>query len=135
MTEQDQLKTLLTKHLDSLLTWIGDTGASVQTFAAAQIPDILQQKLAYEFWSAVAWLGVGTIMLLIVPIAWIISMRLLKKHQPAMYDRDKYFMAPILITIFVGGSGVVMLLANLDTALKIYFAPKVYIIDWLRGML
>jgi hypothetical protein len=120
----EQTKTLLAEYLKKLLQ-AAESGAS---FAAEQIPLVVQEKLAFDFWSSVMWATVSAISMVLVWYGYY------KLNVMAEWDEETtapttvaaaFCTLPLLVVIFV----------NLSAIIKIQVAPRLYIVEWLKGML
>jgi hypothetical protein len=120
----EQTKTLLAEYLKKLLQ-AAESGAS---FAAEQIPIIIQEKLAFDFWVATMWIALCLVAGILVSIGYY------KINVKAEWDEDTT--APTTVAMFfVGVTLLMILLFNLITIIKIQVAPRLYIVEWLKGML
>jgi hypothetical protein len=121
----DQMKTTLAEYMKKMLTAI-ETGAN---FAADQIPLIVQEKLAFDFWWSMVWVVVAVIGFIFG--IWLIrdGIKLYKIDQHNDMVDGHFFGGLILLA-----AGSIIGLMNIYYVLKISLAPRLYIIDWLLGM-
>jgi hypothetical protein len=121
----EQMKTTLAEYMKKMLAAV-ETGAN---FAADQIPLIVQEKLAFDFWWSAVWV--------VLAVAGVIFGIWLIRGGNKLYKIDKY--NDMVVGYFFGGfsllaAGSIIGLINTYYALKISLAPRLYIIDWLLGM-
>ena len=118
----EQMSKIVQEYLTKLLSAI-ESGA---TFTAEQVPIIIQEKLAFDFWWAVAGLILGILLWLLYPRLWTSTANIDDEDRGAVR-----FAGSAVITL-VSGS---LIIANSYNLLFILMAPRLYIIEWLRGML
>ena len=132
----DETKQLLGEYLKRLLE-AAETGVD---FAAEQIPLVIQEKLTFDLAVAEVWMVVAVLSMVVFTITarWSLKKYKASKHpykdHIQQYGVAEWLFATIPSIILVAVM-VPVFLANLFTVLKISFAPRLYILEWLRGML
>ena len=123
----DEMKATIEAAIRELLSAV-QTGAD---FAKEQIPLILQEKLTYDLYKALFsiafWLLLG--------VAAYIWCAFWVKRAKAEYNDSAgyYLLAGIPITI----AAIIALIVIPDcvlTVLQISIAPRLYLLEWLRGL-
>lgn len=136
----EQTKKLITEYLGKLLAAM-ERGAD---FAIEQAPLIVQEKLTYDFAMAIAGVALG-IAMIAASYGWY---RFWHARAVINQTASGYTGAALQQRIFEDGNNglgliigaIVTFIAvgfviplNLITALHIHFAPRLYIIEWLRS--
>ena len=120
-----QLKAQLEIFLASLIS----TTERGLTVAEAQIPQVIQEKLLYD--------SVEALMYTVLCVLLLIATGFLVRYAMFLYNTkpsDDVWMISTLVSIITAITGF-GLTFNIFTLLKIYLAPRVYILEWLRSML
>lgn len=102
---------------------------STEAFLKDQLPDYFQQVVKY--YAIQSWVFVALSVIFIV-----ISLRAMKWGMKN-YKEDEYKPEEYM-PLFLGGAAVIIISAcviinNVQTGLKATIAPKVFIVDYLRG--
>lgn len=126
----DEAKKALEESLVGMLKAAQD-GA---TWAQGQIPLVLQEKLAFDFWLAAIW-GVLSVALLL----WYFTGLRARIARAEAYGGPPSDAEIALAQLVVGGVLSFMALLGLvfeciPTALKITLAPRLYILEWAREL-
>lgn len=119
----------MNETVNQILTKIIESVTSVQNFVLEQAPDVIQQLLAWNFYFGLIWgiLGALTSLTLICVF--------FKKFLPWADSLDRYdkdfvmFLGSVIFGIFLTISALVGI-CNLTEALKIYIAPKLWLIEY-----
>ena len=119
--ETNTLQTLLLETLTELKAGTEKAG----TFVADQAPDVIQQLLAYQFWSAI-FFGVMLLALGII-LGWL-TVKIFRQFDDGS---EALALLPAVFCIFCIGGAIAMS----DRALKIKIAPKVYVIEYTASLL
>lgn len=138
----------MTSLNDALVEIIQKTQGAVETgvsFLSQQIPDVIHQLLVWKLAESLAYgvVGITSFVLAVVLVRSMIKEPVVVKEGSA-YNRTKYkptlwrdYESDILPTIVGGGLAALVLaissLVNLPqflTALQIYIAPKVWLIEY-----
>lgn len=112
------------QNINEAIDWLQRTGGSIQDFATQQAPLYCQEVVAWELWSGIA----GAVLSLIALIPGI----LLTRH--ALRDlegEDGYMIVPGIFLILCG---VAVLTCEGSDALKAVTAPRLVIVEHLRGL-
>ena len=112
---------------DVLVKAIEKTGGYVD-LAIAQVPDIINQLLLWSMVEAIVYASIG---LITVVICSLIQRSLLKACYSSKnpYDGEKYA-GGFALCFIPDIIGVMMFIANLLIILKIYVAPKIWLIEY-----
>lgn len=101
-------------------------------FLQAEIPDVVKQLLMWKFAEAVVWaIGSLVLSLQLIPVGiWAV-----KYHQKYYgdYDVPGHIFASVL-SLVVSGIAVGQLFTHALEALKIYIAPKVWLIEYAASL-
>lgn len=126
MTEETE------QNINETLTWLRDTGTSIQDFTLEQAPLYCQEVLAWQFWSGV----LGASVCLLAFIAGCFSIR----HFVKEGNRTNWNGSPsMIITMIVGICGTVMGLSFFFPcsiqAAKAKIAPRAVLVEHFKGHL
>jgi hypothetical protein len=122
----------LQKSLASALQTVLDGLKAGYEFGSKEIPLILAEKLRYEL--AVA--SFETVVFLVGGIGVIVTVRKLWAfHKKDTFNNDDAALGAVLTGALGGGFFVFGFIYNLEQALKIYLAPRIYLLDWLVELL
>lgn len=117
---QKQLSDLLSKLLTNVeagAVWVGE-----------QTPILVQEKLTYDAWSAIFVLVVIVLGTLVTQY---LGYRL--RQVPKTYVNDGMPTVFGWIMMILGGClSTVLIVIHLLIPIKIYLAPRLYIVEWLR---
>lgn len=94
-------------------------------FLSTEIPEVIKQLLMWNFTLHFVWAVCGFILLLAVITHWIIA----NKSYKLTKNSDDFF-APFMVSIFVGIPGIIMFMTNMLQSIKIWIAPKVWLIEY-----
>ena len=106
-----------------------DAAASTGDFLKEQIPDVIQQLLTYNLVYSLVMLGVWAFLLTVGNYAlyrlgkWMVETR-----------NEEGLILPIFGGIFNSAFGVFCLFDNANTALKIWLAPKIYLLEYASNL-
>lgn len=127
----DELK----KQLAAMLAQLSTAAQEGAAWTANQIPPLVREKILYGRISNTMWCLLGV-------IGVILSYRICKRSWPEDDDDRRYDMwikrkgAGMCITCFiVGALSLCFVLFAGDEALEAWFAPRLYIVEWLSGLL
>lgn len=119
------MDTQLQQQLADYLKLILETIKTGSTFVAGQVPLVVQEKITYGR-------AEETITLVILIVLVYLSYRTVRW---GMDQNDEMS----VVACVVGGIGIllftVLALIELDFVLKVWFAPRLYIIEWIVSLL
>ena len=118
----EQTKQLLSEYLTKLLHTL-EAGA---TWTAEQVPLVVQEKLAFDFWWAIG----GVVLGLLLSLAPIPTWRLTRNWE----DEDARGTIRFLGTAIPVVVSTIFLITNVYTLLHILVAPRLYVLEWLRTL-
>jgi len=134
----EELQKALTEILNGTLSAAGDA----KQFLMAEIPEVVQQLLMWKLAEASVWMLFGVVL----AVGGIITNWKIFKSKPdgktplrswawrVWSDGDIWMEAGALIACIFSGAvgfiGVLVTLINLATALQIWIAPKIYLIEY-----
>lgn len=125
----------LQKALADWLATLLDAAKSGAALTQDQLPIIIQQKLAFGLWVTALWAGLGVFFLLLSTGLLFYTRKSMLEVKDDYHTRRRMQDWCIVISISLVLVGFPMALLNTSTLLKIYFAPNLYILEWLRGLL
>lgn len=126
----DQTKQLLAEYLAKLLK----AAEGAAELAADQIPLVIQEKLQYDFWFSVVWTLIG-----LAGVSFGLAfvrhgLKIQRNNDYWMGKSDEIVIAWLCGLVCLIPSSIVAIL-NLQNAISISVAPRLYIIEWLRNYL
>lgn len=131
----EKTKTLVYEYLKKLLE---ATEKGVQ-WTADQIPLIIQEKLNYDFWYSISWMIFGVVLVL---GAWLFchlyedyANKNFPISDPWKIDQKDARITRVFVRIGSLIVGIGFVTVNGPVALKIAVAPRLYILEWLRGLM
>ena len=114
----------LDKLTEKLLEWLETTEA----FAQEQVPVILQEILTWNFAASIT-----TIVLFLAFMTGYLIF-LIKAEKPLVEEEC----TPKGVFTIIGGAvtaiGIIVVIAELYVVIQIYFAPRVYLIEYMKGL-
>lgn len=116
----------LQSKLVEILTSIQGASAKAADFTMEQLPEIAQAYVAYGQAVHTTWAVVG---LLVFVIAW--AVMFIKAFVQDEWDRELVCPVGGLLSVFP----LLVGLLNLQAALLVWFAPKVWLLKEIAGML
>ena len=116
----------LTQYLDEIMGWLRNAGE----FASAQAPEVVDQFLAYHFWTSL----IGTIL---APILLAIIAFAVFRWLPWTIEEDCPEVGiPILSVGIIGLVGLpIWLVVSIYTLMKVTIAPKLYVLEHLTSII
>ena len=106
------------------------------SFLSAELPDVIQQLLVWKLAQSPVLLALGVSFL-------VLSAYLLRKGLKNMKEegvktwtnrQEHRYVAPYIISAFAVSIGFVMSMVNGATALQIWLAPKIYLIEYAASL-
>lgn len=125
-------KEVLDKLGEKILEWLNRGDA----FLTDQIPDVIQQLLRWKFYEAVAVCAFALIGLL--GFAYLLKRGIGWERENLKLRYLDQSQGPICVCVFSGMgmiAGGMALASSLLTAIQISVAPKVYLIEFIKGWL
>jgi len=116
----------LQKAMVEVLTKAIESTDKAAHFLASELPDVAQEVLKYYFVYSFFWCFVGGIVILI-PIA------MLYVNYKNEWKKGGMVVLNIVVGIIGGTMGMIIISENLDW-LKIWLAPKLYIIEYVSSL-
>ena len=117
------------KLVEKALLYLQNT----EDFLVEQVPDYMSQVLEYHFYSGVIYLSIGTILLLSVIPSMIIVYKEDKKQSAKC--NDFLLIGGTLYTLFGLSTGIMCFALNFSNTLKIFLAPKMFLVEYFQNML
>ena len=120
---------------DALATIIQKTQVAVESgvsFLSEQIPDVIQQLLMWKFAAAVIW-ALASLPLVIQLVPVVRWARKYHKKSYVQYDFPGHIFL-VGASLFVAVWGSISVMYNSMEALKIYIAPKVWLIEYAASL-
>lgn len=117
-----KLQQALAESLTSALSAVKEGAAT----AKDQIPLVVQEKLTFDMAWAIVWVTMALILVGLAFRYWKRAWQLTKEEG----GDAPVILGPIVLLV----TGVPMLFNNLYTVFQIYFAPRLYVIEWISGL-
>ena len=114
------------KLVEKALLYLQNT----EDFLVEQIPDYMEQVLEYNLYSGVIYLSLGTFLLLSITVSIFIVYKEDKKPSS-----DFLFGAGVIYTIFATVTGILCFALNFSNTLKIFLAPKMFLVEYFSKMI
>lgn len=122
------------KNLNEAIDWLQQTGGSIQNFAAEQAPLYCREVVAWEFLAGVTGVIAGLFILIISTFLAREGMKIHIRNEGKSYF-DKEDVSSWVIPAKIGGFiGLVMVGLSSVTAVKAHVAPRIIIVEHLRGI-
>ncbi len=117
----------LDQRINAILDYVGDTGKQIVDFSAEQIPLLVKEVIT---WGIVEHMFYATACLITV-IFLLLAIRFFmnKFRQNISGDPFGWGMGIFLLSVLSCGA-CVGITSNVTLAAKAYFAPRLYLIDW-----
>lgn len=120
----------LEEKLVEVINQAQKAGAEAFIFTKEQVPDVINQLLIWKFWDNLTQSFIGLVLLCASFYGFFFGIREEKR------DRYSDIGFPIIIISgIVGALSFVVFLCGLLTALKIYLAPKVYLLEYAASLI
>jgi heme/copper-type cytochrome/quinol oxidase subunit 2 len=122
-----------------VLSWLKEIAAAVKAgadFIGQQAPLVVQEKVSYARIDYTAWFTVGAIMLIAGVVLFFkavkVSQRVDERWNWSNQKMSDFWMrmGPAIPLLFIG---FFAFFATADTVLMVWFAPRVYILEWLMN--
>ena len=120
----------LQKQLAEMLAKLAGAAEQGMAFAGDQIPPLVAEKILLGRVTSTVWLLVGAVLLYI----GIGFTRRLWSWAHEEIDDEAVLVAILGTAASLAPGSATMLVAG-EIALKAWFAPRLYIVEWLRGFL
>jgi hypothetical protein len=129
-----------------LLSWLQGLKGLVESgaaFAKEQIPQVLWEKILLDRVYLTILVVFGLLLIIGVPIAFHkVFTRLINKfseiHKKDRYGDDGHIIAGLIVTCITGAvgflTGFILFFDNLYTCLNVWFAPRLYLIEWIKSL-
>ena len=116
------------KNINEAIDWLQQTGGSIQDFAVEQAPLYCREVVAWELWYGIAGIVLGLAVLL--GGVWLV------RKAMSMYrdDGDGTEAVPGMTGALAIIGGVVIVAGSAPSAIKAAVAPRLVIVEHLRGM-
>jgi len=115
--------------IEEILTELIQSVTAVKNFAVEQAPDVIVQLLAWNFYSSLI-LGGGSLLIMIG--GWLAIWKLLDWKQ---YDQDNNVMICLIFGAISLIGFIPLTFCSFAESLKIYIAPKLYLIEYAASLL
>lgn len=122
----EELKNQLTQFLGKALD-VANKGIDT---AGEQIPMILQEIVQWQLLSAIGFVALFTTISI---FGFALSYLLYRKYKEINYDDDLF--VSIIISLVSLSIFIASLLVNLPTIIKVLTAPRLVILEYLKGLL
>lgn len=109
-----------------LLEWL----QKIEKFTAEQTPLLIQEILDYNFYMAAMLVGFFAAFTIVAAVCTIVTAKSFHKS----YNNDDW-VAVTFIGLIVTGTSLIPLLYNVNAVLKIWLAPRLYMIEYVSSLL
>lgn len=118
----------LQKQLAELLAKLMDVASDATKWAGSQIPPLVQEKIMLGRVVESAWMLAAAVFAFVIIRA---SVRFWPRALQLTKDGDD----PVVVVPVLGvGLGFVVLMIRLEAFALVWFAPRLYIVEWLKSM-
>ena len=119
-------------NINEAIDWLQQTGGSIQDFATEQAPLYCREVVAWELWHGAAFAAAGLVMLIFAAFAF----KNLRKAFAPENKADSEVTVPgwFFATVIPAVLGTVLILVYGSSAIKAAVAPRVVIVEHLRGL-
>lgn len=136
ISNSDTAKEILAKSVKVITDYLS---ASVE-FVKEQAPDVANQIIAWGAAQAIFWTVVGAVMIVAATIGWTLVIKFSKKPLYDNYHswserQIARFVPTLVLSIFFTIAGIASVITNLQTYLMIQYAPKVYLLMYLKDLI
>lgn len=128
MNNNTELQTAVTELFERLISGI-DTGAA---FLEAELPDYIMQLMFWHMASSAVW---GAVQLIMTGAVVMIVVHVVR--NASRYDADDPWFPIFMASLPSLIAGIIFLslgLDNIETALQIWLAPKVWLVEYAAGL-
>lgn len=127
----------LQKALAQFLQLMLDGVQKGSDFASQQLPLVIQEKLHYEIYSSLVWMGIW---LFLITIGWVAQRIVWKTTEPrkgSYITSEQEFARGTTIVVAIAFSicGIIDIIYNIDHVVYVWVAPRVFLLEWLKGMI
>ena len=98
-------------------------------FPVGEVPLLLQEIVTYGIVSGALWIAVSMAFIFVSCICWKIALVSYKEKNEGLV------VAAVFGAFIVGSTGIAIFLINIVTNFKAYFAPRLYLLDYARGLM
>jgi phosphatidylserine synthase len=116
----------LKKQLQQLLATLLANAQDAATWAKGEIPLLIREKIAFGR----AW-DTSFLILCIIALAVMYKWPFQKWRSHEFNDNDNKWLAAVLLLILPTIALCIMTLVMLNSTLLVWFAPRLYIVEWL----
>jgi hypothetical protein len=127
----ESMNTSTEQNINEAIDWLQQTGGKIQDFAAEQAPLYCREVVAWEFWNATVYLSIGIIVFFTCCIGLFLARKEIKKSWDEC-DPGWPGCAALMALAAIGG--LAMFADNIGTAIKAAVAPRLVIVEHLRGL-
>ena len=129
-----ELQSKLEASADKLIAFLEQSGSASVDFAKEQVPLVVEEILRWGWWSSAFVVSTVVILFVAVLSAAIVVVR---KAQWSKSEIDPTQVAGIVLgtsSVVLGMVAVAVVPTNCHTMLKITVAPRIYLIEQLKGL-
>lgn len=118
-------KDVLNQFVTEMLTILQDAKA----FAAAELPELFKEIVAYGVWSNGIYIAIGVVLLITGVICTRKALKL-KSHDEM--DEQMAFAITALVSLVIG---IVSVAANISSFIQATVAPRLYLIEYFKELM
>lgn len=108
---------IVNKFMEKMLSYVNN----LEQFASGEVPRYIQELLTYEMYKSIAWILVLLLPLMLAAVIIKIAI----KEKEGIGGLSFLTTLFLIVSFFVG--------VNTKNIIKIKVAPRLYIVDYLRG--
>lgn len=133
MSDAERLAGVATESVEQIKAWVEGTASP---FMADQAPLYVQEVVAWEIWSHAALTALGFGLLVVAGLAFVMLVRVGSKipEGKASYDVEQTFTWWFFSSATLGLIGCTVFAVNAYCMLRPIVAPRVVILEHLRGL-
>lgn len=118
-----------TERLDQLLDFVAQAASGTKDFVIEQAPMVAREIVAYTFWTSAIAVGFG---LLCLVVACAMARWTYRSFNDSTTNDGREAIG-LVLAIFATASALVMIGANVGPLIKSATAPRLVVIDYVRG--
>lgn len=127
------------KNINEAIDWLQQSGGAIQDFAVEQAPLYCREVVAWELYNGIALCVLAVILLIVMAACWKVALRWkgaerAKKESDLYYSASEAFVGPMIGGIVAAIAAFVILTHGAPMAIKAAVAPRLVIVEHLRGL-
>lgn len=121
-------------QLEQLLKFLTDTLQQGKDFTVDQAPQFVRELLAWQFYQAAIFTGLGVVIML---AGWIIAALIIRRVNKAKAEKRYSEIDGVQWLVGIVGTlaGVIILVVNIQAMIQVRVAPRVVIVEMVRSLI